>query len=298
MSDRSPGPSRDPVAAWLAKVFPHQQVLRVEIAADLRRCPVLLVDPPNKSFFGHVVELAIGLTLCDQIPYRRLLNCLEPDRATRLLVMAGYRPTADATTAYDTWRRADSVPHPARTFTAASRLAHVRCLLNDLDMRRPDVDDVARLLLRRYPRLLDNRPDEAFHARRAFRTLWSSYTSGFHAALRSYGLATAQFSLLGGCRQADFLLGTTLLELKSGRLDEDRYLDELIQQILTYVLLAHHDGRTTTHVAVYAARYQRLLRYRVQDLLVRLADTPVDLTAAGGELAALIRHGRHCRSAA
>jgi hypothetical protein len=82
MNDHSTGPSPDPVAAWLAKVFPHQHVLRVEIAADLRRCPVLLLDPPNKSFFGHVVELAIGLTLCDQIPYRRLLNCLEPARAT------------------------------------------------------------------------------------------------------------------------------------------------------------------------------------------------------------------------
>jgi hypothetical protein len=95
----------------------------------------------------------------------------------------------------------------------------------------------------------------------------------------------------------DFL-GTTLLEVKSGRLDEGRYLDELIQQVLTYALLAHHDGRTVTHVAVYAARYQRLLRYRVQDLIVRLADTPVDLTAAGRELAALIPRGRHCRSAA
>ena len=283
------GSSPDPIDAWLARTFPYERVLSAEIVADLRRCPVLPVDPPNKSFFGNVVEVAIGLDLCDQSPYLRLLRCLDHQCAVRLLSMAGYRPTTDILTAYDTWRHTASTPHPAHIFTAASRLAHVHCLLNDLDTRRPDVDDVARLLLRRYPSLLDNRPDEPFHTRRAFRAVWSSYTSGFHTALRSYGRATAQLSLLDGYRHADFLLGATLLEVKSGRLDEGTYVGDLIHQILTYALLAHHDGHPVTHIAVYAARYQRLLRYRIQKLANRLADAPVDLTATGSELAALIR---------
>jgi hypothetical protein len=289
---------QDPVGAWLAKTFPHQHVLRAEIAADLRRCPVLLIDPPNKSFFGHVVELAIGLTLCDQSPYLRLLHCLDHDPATRLLSMAGYRSTTDAATAYDAWRRTDSALHPAHIFTAASRLAPVHSLLNDLDARRSDAEDVARRLLRRYPSLLNSRPDETYHTRRAFRTVWSSYSSGFHSALRSYGPATAQLSLLDGHRHADFLLGTTVLEVKSGRLDEDRYLDDLIRQIMTYALLAHHDGHRVTHVAVYAARYQRLLRYRIDELANQLAGTPVDLTATGAHLATLIRDRPHRRPAA
>ena len=289
MNARFHGAPQDPVGAWLAKTFPHHHALRAEITADLRRCPALLIDAPDKSYFGHVVELAIGLTLCDQSPYLRLLHCLDHHHAARLLSMAGYRPTTDAGTAYAAWRRTDTALHPAHIFTAASRLAHIRKLLNDLDARRPDADDVVRRLLRRYPSLLNSRPNDTFHTRRAFRTVWSSYTSGFCRALRSYGRATPQLSLLDGHRHADFLLGTTVLEVKSGRLDEDSYLDYLIRQMMTYALLAHHDGHRVTHIAVYAARYQRLLRYRIDELANQLASTPVDLTAAGADLATLMR---------
>ncbi|MCZ7420573.1 hypothetical protein O7605_13715 [Verrucosispora sp. WMMA2121] len=289
---------QDPVGTWLADTFPYQHTLRAEIAADLRRCPVLLIDPPNKSFFGHVVELATGLTLCDQSPYLRLLHCLGHDLATRLLSMAGYRPTADAAKTYNVWHRGGSALHPAHIFTVASRLAYVRSLLNDLDRHRFHAGDVARDLLERYPRLLNGRPDETYRTRRAFRTVWASYSNGFHSALRSYGPATAELSLLDGRRHADFLLGTTVLEVKSGRLDDDRYLDELIRQIVTYALLAHHDGLRVTHVAVYAARYQRLLRYRIGELTNQLAGTPIDLAATGAHLAALIRDRPRRRPAA
>jgi|GEM_PF-5644011 len=112
---------QDPVDAWIAETFPQQDLLRAEIAAELRRCPVLLTDPPNKSYFGHVIELAIGLALCDQSPYPRLFHCLDPGLATRLLTMAGYQPTA--ADAYDARRRSDPVVHPAHLFTAACRLA-------------------------------------------------------------------------------------------------------------------------------------------------------------------------------
>ncbi|MEU8085748.1 hypothetical protein AB0B57_19320 [Micromonospora sp. NPDC049101] len=289
MITRSHGVSRDPVGALLAEVFPYQHVLRADIAADLRCCRVLLIDPPDKSFFGNVVELAIGLALCDQSPYLDLLRCLDHALAKRVLTIAAYRPIIDPVTPYDAWHRIDSAPHPARIFTAASRLAYVRNLVNDLDRRRFDAGDVARDLLERHPRLLIGRPTEIYHTRRAFRTVWDSYSSGFHSALRSYGTATGQLSLLDGHRHADFLLGTTLLEVKSGRLDEDTYLDELIRQILTYALLARHDGHHVTHVAVYAVRYQRLLRYRIDELTNQLAGAPIDLAFTGADLAALIR---------
>lgn len=294
----SHGVSQNPVGALLAETFPYQHVLRASIAADLRRCPVLLIDPPNKSFFGHVVELAIGLALCDQSPYLRLLHCLDNDLAGRLLNMAGYGPTHNADTAYGVWRRSGSAPQPARVFTVASRLAHVRNLLNDLDRHCSDSVDVAQHLLEQYPRLLSGRVDETYHPRRAFRTVWASYSSGFHGAFRSYGPATAQLSLLDGRRHADFLLGTTILEVKSGRLDEDRYLDELIRQILTYALLAVHNGHRVTHIAVYAVRYQRLLRYRIDELAHQLAGTPIDLAATGAALAAAITDRPRRRPAA
>ncbi|SBT52824.1 hypothetical protein [Micromonospora auratinigra] len=282
---------QDPVSAWFTETFPHQDGLRAEIAADLSRCPVLLTDPPDKSYFGRVVELAIGLALGDQNPYPRLFRCLDPGLATRLLIMAGHQPVAGAT-GYDAGRRSHPAARPARLFTAASRLAHVHVVLNAFDRQHSDADAVAntRQVLAQYPHLLYGAPRETYQTRRAFRIVWSSYHSGFHDALRSYGPATAQLSLLDGHRHADFLLGTTVLEVKSGRLDEDRYLDELIRQILTYALLAHHDGHPVTHVAVYATRYQRLLRYRFDELTHQLAANPIDLTATAAELATLIRN--------
>ncbi|MFG3685446.1 hypothetical protein [Micromonospora sp. NPDC047740] len=289
---------QDAVRAWFAEAFPHQPVLRAEIAADLRRCPVLLTDPPNKSYFGHVVELAIGLALCDQSPYPRLLHCLGPGLATRLLTMAGYQPELAGAARYDAGRRNDPPLHPAHLFTAASRLANVRILLNEFDRHYSDAVARTRYVLERYPHLLHGRPQETYQTRHAFRTVWSSYSSGLQSALRSYGPATAQLPLLDGHRQADFLLGTTVLEVKSGRLDEGHYLDELIRQILTYALLALHDGHHVTHLAVYATRYQRLLRYPIDKLANQLAGTPIDLTATGAELAALIRDQPRRRSEA
>ncbi|MBQ1057670.1 hypothetical protein KBX35_23055 [Micromonospora sp. C32] len=291
---------QDPVDAWFAEKFPQQNLLRAEMAAELRRCPVLLTAPPNKSYFGHVVELAIGLALCDQSPYPPLFRCLDPGLATRLLTMAGYQPTGAGAGAagYGAGRRSDPEVRPAHLFTAASRLAHVRILLNEFDRHYSDAAPSTRYVLEQYPHLLHGHPKETYQTRHAFRIVWSSYSSGFHNALRSYGPATAQLPLLNGHRHADFLLGTTVLELKSGRLDEDRYLDELIRQILTYALLAHHDGHPVTHVAVYATRYQRLLRYRLDELTNQLAGSPIDLTATGAELAALIRSQPRRRSAA
>ncbi|MFF5177786.1 hypothetical protein ACFY2Q_07145 [Micromonospora sp. NPDC000316] len=280
---------QDPVTAWFAETFPHQDVLRAEIGADLRRCPVLLTDPPNKSYFGHVVELAIGLALCNQSPYPRLFHCLDPCLATRLLTTAGHQPSVAGAASYDAGRRSDRALRPAHLFTAASRLANVRILLNQIDRHYSDAVPSTRHVLEQYPHLLHGHPRETYQTRHAFRIVWSSYSSGFHDALRSYGPATAQLSLLDGRRHADFLLGTTVLEVKSGRLDENHYLDELIRQILTYALLAHHDGHHVTHVAVYATRYQRLLRYRLGELINQLAGNPIDLTATGAELAALVR---------
>ncbi|MFF0880685.1 hypothetical protein [Micromonospora aurantiaca (nom. illeg.)] len=289
---------QDPVDAWLAETFPQQDLLRAEMTAELRRCPVLLTDPPNKSYFGHVVELAIGLALCDQSPYPPLFHCLDPGLTTRLLTMAGYQPTIAGAAGYSAARRSGPAVRPAHLFTAASRLANVRILLNEFDRHYSDAAPCTRYVLEQYPHLLHGHPRQTYQTRHAFRIVWSSYSSGFHDALRTYGPATAQLPLLDGHRHADFLLGTTVLEVKSGRLDENHYLDELIRQILTYALLAHHDGHHVTHVAVYATRYQRLLRYRLDELTNQLAGNPIDLTATGAELAALIRSEPRRRSAA
>jgi hypothetical protein len=50
---------------------------------------------------------------------------------------------------------------------------------------------------------------------------WASYTSGFRTALRAYGPVTAGLRLLDGLRVADFLAGSTLVELKTGHIDNN-----------------------------------------------------------------------------
>jgi hypothetical protein len=294
----SHGSPQHPVDVWLAETLPHQPHLRAEIAADLRHRTLLPVDLPDKSFFGNVMERAIGLMLCDQPPYPDLLGCLSHQRAARLPTLAGYRPRRGTDMdGQQAWHRAGHEPHPVRIFTVAHRLAHLHELLNPRHGGRPDPEVIARIL-RRDPRALRNDPNDVRREWLTFSDMWTSYTSGFHDALRWYGPATAPLSLLDGLRCADFLLGTTLLEVKSGRLDQDAYLDQLIKQMLTYSLLANHDRHPVTHVAVYAVRYQRLLRYPIPPLLNRLAGTPIDITATSAGLAAVIYASQYRRAAA
>ena len=84
-------PPRDPFEAWFARTFPFRGILRAEIDADLRGRGLLPTDVDDKSFLGEVVEHAIGLSMCDEPPYRHLLNCLDHHRAATILGMAGYR---------------------------------------------------------------------------------------------------------------------------------------------------------------------------------------------------------------
>lgn len=79
-----------------------------------------------------------------------------------------------------------------------------------------------------------------------------------------------------------------MLELKTGPVNQPRYVNEMIVQLLVYTLLAIHDGRPVTHVAVYATRHQRLLRRPVVPLLYELHGRAVDPVVAGAMLATQI----------
>jgi hypothetical protein len=129
----------------------------------------------------------------------------------------------------------------------------------------------------------------AIHAARpAFRQFWASYSGGFRAALLGYGSVTAGPALLGGLRVADLTAGTTLVELKTGHLDDTCQFHDLIDQVLTYALLAPLSGYPVTAVVMYLARYHVLARYPVDAFTTSLAGEPFDLAEAGRDLAALI----------
>jgi hypothetical protein len=278
-------------AAWIARMFPHRTPLIAEITTDLgaSRWPAGL-DIPDKKRFGRIVEHALGLTQCAHPPYGRLLDSLPTAQTQRLLTLAGYRPPAqDVDAAWPSWHHTARLPHPARLFSAAARLTQADDLLRELGPNDPDTTAAARMLHERHPDPLrrDKRP--IWRTRPAFRRLWDTHLNGFHTGLQTYGPATAHLALLDGRRHADFLFGATILELKTGRLNHPDQVNDLIDQLITYTLLARHDGRPVTHAAVYATRYQRILRYPAQQLLEGLHGAPLDLAAAARDLANAIR---------
>jgi hypothetical protein len=288
--DQSQGLPPHPVDAWLAETFPQQNLLRTQIAADLRHRPTVPADVEHKAFYGDLVERALGLTLCDQPPYSDLLDCLTTRRSAALLTLAGYQPRpGDNSPGYQQWQRTPKPPSPLRIFTAAHRLARVHDLLHPRNYGRNDSRAITNILRRHYPDALHVDPRDLGRDWHAFCTWWTSHTSGFHHALRSYGAAVAQLPLCDGLRYADLMFGSTILEVKTGRLDHGPSLDDLVRQLITYPLLAHHDRRAVTHVAVYATRYQRLMRWPLQPLLDQLAGAPVDITVTAAGLATVIR---------
>lgn len=281
-----PTSPKSPVEAWLSNNFPHQHGFCVEIGTDLRSHTPIPVDVTDKSFFGDLMERAVGLSLCDQPPYLNLFRLLGEGRAARLLRLTGYQIDRDR------WRRGAATPTPASVFLTAYRLAQLNEFLNPRWGGRPDPEVIARIL-ERHPDALPHHGSETKFERLAFDDLWTSYTGGFCAALRSYGTATAQVSLLDGLRQADFFVGTTILEVKSGRLDQDLYVLQLTNQMISYALLARFDGHPVTHIAAYAIRYQRLLRFRIEPFLTRLAGRRLDLDKLSSEFANVVQGPPH-----
>ena len=281
----------DPMNAWLTRTFPLRHLLCTEIGTELGSRTPIRVEVDDKSFFGQLMELAIGLSLCDQPPYPHLFNVLGEGRTARLLPLAGFQRTSALGAGLGSWQRSNRVPEPARFFLAAYRLAQVVELLNPRWQGRADPDVIARIL-RRHPNALPRHGDEVAYEWRAFADLWTSFSSGFHTALGSYGSAMAHVALLDGLRYADFLIGTTVLEVKSGRLDRESFRAHLVDQMISYSLLAHHDGYPVTHVAVYAIRSRRLLRFPIRPLLNRLAGRPLAMGEVSAELAKLTQDSR------
>jgi hypothetical protein len=126
-------------------------------------------------------------------------------------------------------------------------------------------------------------------ARPAFREFWTSHIAGFRGALLSYGPVIAAPPLLDGLRVADLIAGTTVVELKTGHLHDTPQFHDLIDQVLTYALLAPLSGYPVTAAAVYLSRYHVLARHSVADFTASLAGESVNISEAGNQLAALIR---------
>ncbi|MFE9694322.1 hypothetical protein [Micromonospora sp. NPDC005806] len=229
----------------------------------------------------------LALDLCERSPYLQLIASLPEGGQRRLLATAGDAPSTDAQGG--PWRKtADQIPG-ARLFTVGSLLTVLDAALHALRPASPEAARAAILAALRHQETFAAVATWVRAARPAFAAFWASYTSGFQDALRSYGPVTASLELLGGLRVADFLAGTTIIELKTGHLDDTNHLHALIDQTLTYALLAPVSGHPIAAVVMYLARHHAMARYPLDLFLTGLAGKPIDIAEASGHLDALIR---------
>ncbi|MFI7069793.1 hypothetical protein [Micromonospora sediminicola] len=281
--------STEPAASkqWLAQQFPHRAWLIADLQQRIDRAPApISAYAPNPDRFGRAMERTLALDLCDEPPYPRLIASLPEPGKRRLLTTAGYAPTTGASDG--PWRKtSDRIP-AARLFTVGSLLPDLDRAVHALRPAKPDEAQAIHAALRDR-RTITVYARTTHAARPAFAAFWASYTSGFCNTLRGYGPVTAPLNLLEGLRIADFLAATTIVELKTGNLDDTHHLQALIDQVLAYALLAPVCGHPVTAAAMYLARYHVLAHYPLDTLLGRLAGQPINAIEAGQRLATLIR---------
>lgn len=101
---------------------------------------------------------------------------------------------------------------------------------------------------------------------------------------------------------ADLVVGGLLLEIKTGlgmqRKDGTRYAAlnaDTLRQLIGYVLLDHTDDLAITDVGVYMARYGYLATWNLRELLIDLAEEPVDIAAERATFRKVLRAGENAR---
>ncbi|RZU51216.1 hypothetical protein EV385_3025 [Krasilnikovia cinnamomea] len=273
---------------WLAHRFPHRTKLVTDLRQRIQRAPnPITASPPDPRHFGLAVERTLALDLCVTPPYPDLFARLPADARRILLTTAGYRP--HPVEADQPWIRTCGGVLAGRLFTVGSLLTDLDHVLRQLQVASPD--DAHRKLRAplRHRETLAILAGATRAARPAFKEFWTSYLAGFRDALNSYGPVVAAPVLLDGLRVADLIAGTTVVELKTGHLDDTKQFHDLVDQVLTYALLAPPSGHPVTAVVIYLARYHVMARYPVDVLAADLAGAPVDLAEAGEHLGTLIR---------
>jgi hypothetical protein len=260
-------PNRDN-CAWMAR------------ARDLvHRATPVEATAPHRQLFGSTFELCTVLDLAERMPYPHLLDALPSFEAIWTAWRTGFEPPRDDPAAdFSRWSRQSSIS-PVWLHAAGSNLAQLMPLL----YRLGDTAEANRDML-----ALWNAQVESFRARRqiavaespAFRAFWRRHTAGPRELLRELGpVRAAEVPFRGGHRMGDLIAGTTVVEIKTGHM-QDEQLAETVLQTVTYALLAEAEGYDVSDVAVYLARYGLMIRTPLQELVDDLAGGPANLVDA------------------
>ncbi|MFI5905990.1 hypothetical protein [Dactylosporangium sp. NPDC051541] len=231
---------------------------------------------PHGQLFGSTFELCTVLDLAERMPYPHLLDALPSFEAIWTAWRTGFAPPLDDPAAnFGRWNRREAVS-PAWLHAAGSNLAQLMPML----YRFGDTVEANRAMLEVW-----NSRAESFTARRqiargealTFHAFWRLHTAGPRMMLRALGsVRAADVPFRGGHRMGDLIAGTSMVEIKTGRM-EDQQLAEAVLQTVKYALLAEAEGYDVSDVVIYLARYGLVIQTPLQDLADDLAGGRADL---------------------
>ncbi|WP_432834093.1 hypothetical protein [Dactylosporangium sp. CA-092794] len=242
----------------------------------VRRAAAVPTMAPHGQLFGSTFELCTVLDLAERMPYPHLLDALPTFEAIWTAWRTGFAPPLDDPAAdFGRWNRREETA-PAWLHAAGSNLAQLMPML----YRFGDTAEASRASLETW-----NSRVESFATRRriaateapAFRAFWREHLAGPREMLQALGpVRAADVPFRGGRRMGDLIAGTSMVEIKTGRM-EDQQLAEAVVQAVEYALLAEAEGYDVSDVVIYLARYGLVIQTPLQELADDLAGCRTDL---------------------
>jgi hypothetical protein len=287
-----------PVTVYLMTRFGRRDALSMRWHADLDGLTPAgeVLDADLAARLGDGFELCAVADLADVPPYLSLLEALDPGITEGFLKRAGFEPPRQQTERsgmimprFAGWRKATpAAATPEKEITEflgqawimANLRRHFRELVWDLDEQ-----SLRRLLTSAHNDLWPGRRGAAW-----LRPLWEAYVTAGRAQLRWLGSMTAaEPEFAAGWARGDLILGSTLIDIKTGW-DVRDHLDYCLNQLLGYLLLNPTGGHPIDRVGIYLARHATTVSWPISTLLPELAGQPaVDLHCLKQEFADICR---------
>jgi hypothetical protein len=268
-----------PITVHLMTCFGQRDALTARWHADVDALAPVgeVLDADLAAHLGDAFELCGLVDFAGIPPHAGFFNALDPGIAAGFLGRAGFEPAAAQETdpvrvpaaQVIRWRKK---PNQALLTSEETDqfLAQAWNLVSLLDSYRHQVWDLDEDSLRRYLTTL--------HSGGYLRPLWEAYLERGRRQLQSLGtMAAAEPEFSPGWARGDLILGSTLIDIKTGWYVTDQ-LDYCLNQLLGYVLLDRSGKYAIDQIGIYLARYAATITWPLSTLLPELSGQPsVDL---------------------
>lgn len=276
-----------PITAHLMTCFGQRDALAARWHADIDALAPVgeVLDADLAAHLGDAFELCVLADLAGIPPHAGFFNALDPGIAAGFLGRAGFEPAAAQETdpvrvpAAQGIRWRKKRDHALLTSEETDEfLEWAWVLISQLDSYRYQAWDLDEDSLRRHLTTLHGALGPGRAGGGYLRPLWEAYLERGRRRLQSLGtMAVAEPEFIPGWARGDLILGTTLIDIKTGWYVTDQ-LDYCLNQLLGYVLLDHSGKYTIDQIGIYLARYAATITWTLSALVPELSGQPsVDL---------------------